>query len=116
MTLGIFVREAVAANIMIGYFYAESLLYAEAGSQIGAIQIAGTTSTAQIPFFIAACDYTLIGEEMFAAGAYLSKDPILNGTVVAQDIMKQALLVVIIVGTVMASTGSADLLKGWLAK
>ncbi|MGI6345285.1 MAG: DUF6754 domain-containing protein [Bacillota bacterium] len=116
MTLGIFVREAVAANIMIGYFYAESLLYAEAGSQIGAIQIAGTTNNTQIAFFIAACDYTLIGEEMFAAGAYLSKDPILNGTVVAQDIMKQALLAVIIIGTVMASTGSAELLKGWLAK
>ena len=63
MTLGIFVREKVAANIMIGYFYAESLIFAEAGYQIGAIQIAGTTSTTQVAFFIAACDYTLIGKK-----------------------------------------------------
>ncbi|MHB8945309.1 MAG: DUF6754 domain-containing protein, partial [Bacillota bacterium] len=41
--LGIFAREKPAVKIMIGYFYAESLILAEAGAQIGAIQIAGTT-------------------------------------------------------------------------
>lgn len=102
-TLGIMAREQVAANFMIGYFYAESLIYAEAGYQIGAIQVAGTTNTTQTPFFIAACDYCLIGEEIYAAGAYLSKDPVLEGTVVSQDVVKQALLVLIFVGTVMAS-------------
>ena len=79
------------------------MIYAEAGYQIGAIQVAGTTSATQTPFFIAACDYCLIGEEIYAAGAYLSKDPVLEGTVVSQDIVKQALLVLIFVGTVMAS-------------
>ena len=45
----------------------ESLILAETGNTIGAIQVAGTAMPAQLPFFVAACDYTLIGEEFFAA-------------------------------------------------
>ena len=62
----------------MGKFFAESLLFAETGNSIGAIQIAGTGSQTQIPFFVTACDYTLMGEEFFAASAYLSKEPELD--------------------------------------
>ena len=72
---GIMVREKPATVLMLGAFYAESLLLAETGNRIGAIQIAGTAMPSQIPFFVAACDYTLIGEELFAASAYLSREP-----------------------------------------
>ena len=48
---GMMVRERPAANIMMGYFYAESLLLAETGASTGAIQIAGTDSYTQLPFF-----------------------------------------------------------------
>lgn len=102
-TLGIFQREKVAANIMVGYFMAEALVFAEAAYQAGAIQIAGTTATAQLPFFIAACDYCLIGEEIYAASAYLSKDPILVGSVVGQDWTRIGLFALIIIGTVIAN-------------
>ena len=71
-----------------GKFYAESLILAETGNSIGAIQIAGTASAAQIPFFVTACDYTLIGEEFFAASAYLSQDPKLIGGVKGMDVLK----------------------------
>ena len=57
---GIMVREKPAACLYMGKFYAESLILAETGNSIGAIQIAGTASQAQIPFFVTACDYTLI--------------------------------------------------------
>ena len=69
-------RERPAANIMIGPFYAESMLFAETFFRIGAIQLAGTARGYQIPFFAVVCDYLLIAEEIYAAGAYLSKDPI----------------------------------------
>ena len=72
---GIMVREKPAACLYMGKFYAESLILAETGISFGAIQIAGTASQAQIPFFVTACDYTLIGEEFFAASAYLSQKP-----------------------------------------
>ena len=72
---GMMVREKPAACIYMGCFYAESLILAETGNSIGAIQVAGTAMPAQLPFFVAACDYTLIGEEFYAASAYLSESP-----------------------------------------
>ena len=63
---GIMLREKPAACVYAGAFYAESLLLAETGFATGAIQIAGTANPEQLPFFIAACDYTLMGEELYA--------------------------------------------------
>lgn len=97
---GMLKREKPAATMWIGYFYAESMTLAEVGAQIGAIQIAATTNTAQLPFFIAACDYTLIGEEEYAASAYLSKEPMLTGTLVAEDIGKFIIAAVVILGAI----------------
>jgi len=98
---GIMVREKPAACMYMGKFYAESLILAETGNSIGAIQIAGTASQAQIPFFVTACDYTLIGEEFFAASAYLSKKPELLGGVRGQDMIKVAVIATIIISTVL---------------
>ena len=85
---GIMLREKPAAVFYQGRFYAESLILAETGNSINAIQIAGTGSASQIPFFVTACDYTLIGEEFFAASAYLSKKPELIGSIKGQDMIK----------------------------
>ncbi|MEW6524034.1 MAG: DUF6754 domain-containing protein [Bacillota bacterium] len=109
--VGILERENVAANLMFGPFYAESLIFAETGQKVGAIQIAGTTMTAQLPFFVAVCDYTLIGEELFAAGGYLSKQPVLLGTLMAQDLSKMAALLLVIVGVIMRTAGNDWLFK-----
>ncbi|MBJ11725.1 MAG: hypothetical protein CMG62_01420 [Candidatus Marinimicrobia bacterium] len=98
---GIMVREKPAACLYMGKFYAESLILAETGNSIGAIQIAGTASQAQIPFFVTACDYTLIGEEFFAASAYLSQKPELIGGVRGQDMIKLAVIASIIFSTLM---------------
>ncbi len=85
---GIISREKPGAIFLIGAFYAESLILAETGFSAGAIQIAGTAMITQLPFFIAACDYVLIGEELFAASAYLSSDIIDKITLKTQDISK----------------------------
>ena len=98
---GIMVREKPAACIYMGKFYAESLILAETGNSIGAIQIAGTASQSQIPFFVTACDYTLIGEEFFAASAYLSDKPELVGAVKGQDVIKVIILFMIIGGVLV---------------
>ena len=98
---GIMVREKPAACLYMGKFYAESLLLAETGNSIGAIQIAGTASQAQIPFFVTACDYTLIGEEFFAASAYLSEKPELIGGVKGQDMIKVFIIGLILFGVVL---------------
>ncbi|MEO0082079.1 MAG: fibronectin type III domain-containing protein [candidate division WOR-3 bacterium] len=98
---GLMVREKPATNFFLGTFWAESLILAETGATTGAIQIAGTDSVFQLPFFITACDYTLIGEELYAASAYLSREPLLVGSLKGQDIGKMVILAVIVLGSVL---------------
>lgn len=98
--VGLIHREQVASNYMFGLFFAESLILAEAGNQVGAIQVAGTPSITQLPFFIAACDYTIIGDEYYAATAYLTREPVLSGSLVGQDRGKLLLLAIILLGIV----------------
>lgn len=102
---GIMMREKPAAVFMLGVFYAESLLMAEAGNAVGAIQIAGTAMPSQLPFFVASCDYTLIGEELFAASAYLSKEPQMLGTLKGQDVGKLIVMGLLMLGALLALFG-----------
>jgi hypothetical protein len=102
---GIMNREKPAANIYLGSFFAESLVLAETGIMTGAIQIAGTANIHQLPFFVVACDYALVGEEFYAATAYLSREPGLVGTLKATDVMKAILMITIIVGVLLAQFG-----------
>jgi len=108
-TGGLMQRKRPAACFYFGCFFAESLILAENGNSIGAIQVAGTAETTQLPFFVASCDYTLIGEEFFAASAYLSGEPDQLGTLLGQDLVKglawAAVLVAALLATVAAVTG-----------
>jgi hypothetical protein len=100
---GIMLREKTATNFYLGKFFAESLILAETGSVAGSIQISGTDEVAQIPFFVAATDYTLIGEELYAASAYLGREPLLLGTLKAQDWAKGLIMALLIAGAIAAS-------------
>jgi len=97
---GMMVREKPAACFYMGAFFAESLILAETGNSIGAIQVAGTAMPSQLPFFVAACDYTLIGEEFFAASAYLSGDPDQLGSLKGQDVGKLIVAVLMVIGSI----------------
>ncbi|MBD3161589.1 MAG: hypothetical protein GF346_05120 [Candidatus Eisenbacteria bacterium] len=102
---GLMLRDRPATCIYMGAFFAESLILSETGNSIGAIQIAGTAMPTQLPFFVAACDYTLIGEELFAASAYLSKSPSLLGSLRGQDIGKALAMLFILVGVTAETIG-----------
>ncbi|MBX2802366.1 MAG: hypothetical protein KTR31_32100 [Myxococcales bacterium] len=102
-TNGIIHREKPATNLYLGRFFAESLILAETGYVNKSIQIAGTAEATQLPFFIAACDYTLIGEELFAVSAYLSNDPRLVSSLKASDYVKVAVVIALILGTLEAT-------------
>ncbi|MEE2972847.1 MAG: DUF6754 domain-containing protein [Planctomycetota bacterium] len=112
---GLIVRDRPAACFYMGSFFAESLILAETGNSVGAIQIAGTANPSQLPFFVAACDYTLIGEEFFAASAYLSGQPEQLGSLKGQDMGKVLVGFVLVVGAAVATlgavTGSESLLN-----
>lgn len=111
--MGMVHRERAAACFLFGSFAAESLILAEAGQQAGAIQVAGTTSSEQVAFFITTCDYTIIGEEVYAAGAYLSGDPVQRGSLRGQDVAKMALLALLLAGAVNSTASLRDAVGGW---
>ena len=100
---GTMVRDKPAACFYMGAFFAESLIIAETGNAIGAIQVAGTAMPSQLPFFVAACDYTLIGEEFFAASAYLSGEPEQLGSLKGQDVGKLVAAAVLVAGCTVAT-------------
>ena len=102
---GIMLRKKPAANFFMGHYFAEALLLTETGASTGAIQIAGTDADHQLPFFVTTCDYTLIGEELYAASAYLSREPVQVGTLRGQDIGKALILGVLGIGTILATIG-----------
>jgi hypothetical protein len=102
---GYMLRERPATNIFMGSFYAESLFLAETGNLTGAIQIAGTDQVTQLPFFVCACDYALLGEELYAASAYLGKEPIQLATIAAQDWAKALAAAAVVVASILMALG-----------
>lgn len=104
---GLIEREKVAASFLMGAFFAESLIITEVAQRTGTIQIAATNQFTQLPFFVATCDYVLLGDEFYAASAYLSRNPTLLGSIVGQDYAKLLILVVIVLGVI--ATGYMEL-------
>lgn len=102
---GIVTRTKPGALFLLGTFEGEALILAETGNISGAVQIAGTDSTIQLSFFIVACDYTLIGEELFTASAYLSDDRRARASMIAQDALRLVLVVLIVVLAIAALFG-----------
>ncbi len=94
--IGFFIM--VGCAMFIGNFGFSSLLMTEPGSRAGVVQIAGDPKLGQMPFFVCTCDYTIIGEEYFAAGSYVSADPAMRGGLVSQDLIKVIFAALIVVG------------------
>jgi hypothetical protein len=106
---GMILRERPATNIFFGRFYGESLMLAETGFLAGAVQIAGTAELTQLPFFVSACDFTLLGEELFACSAYLTREPNQLALLKAGDVLKIVIALLVVGFTVCATLAS----QGW---
>jgi len=113
--LGLMMREQAGANIMVGAYWAESLQLAETGNRVGAMQISGTANQHQLAFFVVATDYCLIGEEIFAASAYVTEDVALLSSIAGQDVGRILGVILMIVGTILITVGSNALINllGW---
>ncbi len=108
---GIMKREKPAVCFYFGQFVSESLVYAETGHGVGAVQIAGTNEFSQIPFFVVACDSCLIGEELYAASAYFSKKHTDAGTLRGLDICKLLIITIILTGVIFETIYAIDPVK-----
>jgi hypothetical protein len=103
--LGIIEREKVGANFLFGPMWAEAFIFGEAGNVAGALQVSGSPSIINTAFLIVCCDYVLIGEELYAASAYLSKEPIKIGVLLSQDIAKVTVALIWVIGLVLQLAG-----------
>ena len=107
----IFKYEKPGAMIMIDTWWAEALAFCEIGKAAGAFQIGGTDYRPYMPYFIATCDYALIGEEIFVASAYVSKDPEPKATILSEDIVKFVILGITFVFGIIAIAGYTQFLS-----
>ncbi len=80
--------EATEANVMVGNFGDEYLLMGEVAARQKVTHIGGTSDANTLPFIYASADETLLGEEIYAAEAYLRQRPFHIGSLVAQDSLR----------------------------
>ena len=97
---GILEREPLTGNVMVGSFGDEYLLMGEAGVERQLRQVVGTTNPSTLPFVYASADETLIGEEVFATGAYTRKLPIQIGSLLTEDWARWLVIAAILIAAI----------------
>lgn len=102
---GLLERENLAANVMVGAFGDEFLLMSEPANRKGLLQIGGAANPQALPFVWVSVDHPLIGEEIFAAGAYLSGRPAHLGSPKAHDWVRLLIIAVILVTVFLKTMG-----------
>jgi hypothetical protein len=103
-TAGVMARTEPASILMFGPAAAETLILAESANKYGSFNI-GASAANQAVYFITSCDYVMIGEELFIAGAYLTQDKLALGSIKGQDYPKFALLIYFAIAVIMAFLG-----------
>lgn len=103
--------ESVGGTILIGSVGPEAVLFTEAGQRENITTLAGSDDPATQALLFAAADYPLIGEDLFAGGAYIGRQPAHIASLRAQDVLRIAIGVVIIVGFIAKTIGLDVLFK-----
>jgi hypothetical protein len=96
-------QERVVANVMVGDLGEEYLLLGEAGAQREIAQMVGSSSVNTQPLMQATSEHALIGEEVFAASAYLTRRPAHVASLHLQDALKVVIAAAIVIGILIKS-------------
>jgi hypothetical protein len=114
LTYGTFERERPACVILAGAIFWEALTIPDYGHTVGAINIGAGARMYAFPYLVTNCDYTLLGEELFAAGAYLSRDFAQVGSIKGQDWSKAIVILLVILG-LLASIMDPNIISQFLS-
>ena len=98
-------RQKLEASQMIGSFGQEFLLAGEDGAQRGVPQLAGATNSTALPLVYLTAEGALIGEEIYAAEAYLARSPAPLARLLTQDAIRTVIIVAIIVLLALSAAG-----------
>ncbi len=97
--------EAVSTNVMAGHFGGEVGLLTEAGDRSGSLTVAGSDSLPAQAVLYAGTEEPLIGEELYAGGAYLGAGPLHFASLRMQDVLRWLLAAVIVGGALLRLLG-----------
>lgn len=97
--------EAVAGNLLIGSVGPEVVLLTEAGRRAGITTLAGSDNLTGQAALFAAADATLVGEDLYTAGAFLQRGDAQVASLRAQDVMRLLLIGGMLVGVVLKTLG-----------
>ncbi len=97
--------DDAAANFLSGSFGAEVALMADGMAGEDTLTVAGTDSVAAQAVLYAAADEPLIGEEVFASGAYLNAGPLHGTSLLTEDIFRWLLILAIVGGAIVKMLG-----------
>ena len=89
-------RGHLGSNLLVGRFGSELAIITEAGERNRLEQVVGSDDPLPMAIGIAATDKVLIGEEFFAAGAYLRQEPASLASLHLQDVLRVAAIVAIL--------------------
>ena len=103
--MSILMTENVGAAIFLGSYHHAGLMVVETANRVGAMSVGGTDSISQLCWFVAGCDYSVLGEEIYALGAYIGKNPVSVGAIAGQDIIKIAVLIIMLIGVLLTQVG-----------
>lgn len=94
----LYARQPIEASVLVGSFGQEFLLMGEEGAQRDLPQVAGATMSIAIPLMLLTTPSTLIGEEIFAADAYLTSEPTAQSRLMTQDTLRTVVILLVIGG------------------
>jgi len=97
--------ENVSANLLMGNFGVEVALLTDAVERENAFVLAGSDNLTAQAVIYACAQEPLIGEEIYAAGAYVESGPLHAASLIVQDILRWLIITVILVGALLALAG-----------
>ena len=104
-TLPVIYDEQVSATVLAGNFGNEAAFIVDAAERNGSMTLAGSDSLTAQAVFVAAAQEPLIGEELYATGAYINAGPVHTSSLRAQDIFRWVLVIAILVGAALKFLG-----------
>lgn len=104
-TLPMIYDQKFPTNILIGHFGVEATLIADASENSNSQTLAGSEDLATQSILYASASDPLIGEELFAGGAYLGSNLMHYASLLAQDIVRWLLVIIILAGIALKVTG-----------
>ena len=98
-------QEQVSTDVLMGDFGAEVGLLTEASERENSTLIAATSEPSAQAILFASATEPLVGEELFAAPAYIGNDPAQRASLQAQDILRWLIILALLAAAGLKMAG-----------